>query len=205
MAGMYRVRTTLAGWQGAPGLLTTYHRASAVPTDAEATVAATRVRAALAVVAPLFAPAVTLQVQSQVDVIEDTNGALIGSQNGGAQAVVPGTAATGVGPAQLAAGLVLSTSQIVHGRRVKGRLFLSPLAAGNTQSVLPPVGVNTAINAFGVALLTASPSTAAQPLLVWSRPVPVGTPSVPVRLGVSAIALSSQVAPKWFSIRSRRD
>jgi hypothetical protein len=202
---MYRVRAVISGFQGGPGLSTTYHRASTIPTDAEAAVCAARVRGAWDVVKTILGAGVTVQVQSAVDVLEDAGGLLIGSQNGGAQLVVVGTGATGPAVAQVAAGLILNTNTIVHGRRLRGRLFISPLTASFTNTLTPAVPIQTAVNAMGVALLTAAPLAAAQPLVVWSRPVLHTTPTVPARLGSSAVATSSGTASKFFSIRSRRD
>lgn len=195
---IYRVRAVVNGWQGGPGLNTFYFDASGGPSGADAATVAGRVRGAFDVFKTMFHSSVTVQVQPQVDVLEELNGVLIGSFGIATPAVVTGTSANVTGAAEVAAGLVLDTGLVVDGRRLKGRAFLSPLQGPILATVLPPAGLVTAVNAFGVAVATATPPAATAPLVVWRRP----TPSV---AGLIRPVLTASCAPKWFALRSRRD
>lgn len=203
MTLLYRCRATLQGWQGAPGLLTTYHRCPAPPTLAGAQAASDRVRGALDVVKTLFPSSWNATMQAAVDVIDDSDGSLDATFGTTPLAVVSGTLAGTFGPPQVMAGLSLATGVVVDGKRLRGRINLGPLHTSFTQSLTPPAGVITAVNAFGVALLTAAPPAASAPLMVWHRPKKDPVTGAIVRLGSSSEALSSQTAQKWFTLRSR--
>jgi len=109
---------------------------------------------------------------------------------------VVGTGAS-AGPAQVAGGLVLDTGLVVAGKRIKGRLFISPL--GNTQAnaVIVPAGTITALTAMGTALIGATPPLT-NPMVIWTRPK-LGA------VGSERTVLTAVGAAKYFSIRSRRD
>jgi hypothetical protein len=201
---MYRVRTVLQGWQGAPGLSTCYFGAPGGANGTDALAAANRVRGSWDVVKTIMGSGLTMQVLGQVDIIDPVAGALQGSLAVTQPAVVTGTCGTGAGPAALAGGLQLHTADVVRGRRVIGRLFIGPLCATNTGNVVPPAGVGTAIAAMGVALVTVSPP-ATPPLRVWSRPVFDKVTHALIHGGANFDVLTSSAATKYFTIRSRRD
>ena len=157
MGELYRVRATMTGWTGSPGLYTAYFDASAGISPSNAATVAGRVRGAWDVYKSVLATVQTVQVQSTVDVLDDESGALVGSVTVAPPALVIGTAATAfVGPAQVMGPLILDTGFIVDGRRLRGRQNLGPVAATQTNFDVPPTGLKTAINAFGVALIEPS-------------------------------------------------
>lgn len=195
---LYRVRATLSGFQGGPGLYTAYFRVDGSSNAADAAVCAERVRGAWDVVKTVVMPTCTIQVQSVVDVIGVEDGALNKRIGIAPPASVTGTGASASAPVEVAAGLVLSTGDVFDRRVLAGRSFISPLAVAAQNGVNPPVGTKTAVNAFGVALIGAAPPLASVPAVVWRRPAPG-------RNGVASEILSATVAPKWFVLRSRRD
>lgn len=203
VANIYRVRTVLSGWQGGPGLATHYFETGVTNNATDALVAAARVRGAWDVVKGVFAGTTTMQVQGQVDVLDCQNGALVGSFGVTPPAVVTGTGAGVTGPAEVAGGLIYSASVVINGRRLVGRTNISPLRAGETATVSPSAGLNSGIDAMGVALLTISPP-ASIPLVVWHRPTRL-TPTSPLANGAEYPALTSTHAGKFFALRSRRD
>jgi hypothetical protein len=187
---------------GGPGLSTTYHLGSATPTLVEAQAAADRVRASWDVVKSILPPSVSITAQGAVDVLDETNGDLAATFGVVVPATVTGTAGTTTGPPQVQAGLILNTSTVVDNHRLRGRLNIGPISSGNTNSPVPGAGVNTAVAAMGVALVTVSPPAATAPVAVWHRPVVSDTGTV-TRTGSAFAVTSSQAAAKWFTLRSR--
>lgn len=197
MANLHRVRISWTGYPGSPGLSTFFFRAAAPPTLADAQTVADRCRAALLVLAPLIPNTVTMTVQSVVDTINDERGTLDSSFGVTPPAPVAGSNVAALGATFVAAGLELNTGTIVAGRRLRGRSFISPLPVAFAGLQAPNSSVLTTVQAYGVALVGASPPLAL-PLTVWSRPTAT-------RLGSSAQCTSTSVAPGWFVLRSRRD
>lgn len=195
---IYRIRAVISGWQGGPGLFTAYYDATGGPSAGDAATCAGRVRGAWDVFKTVLGTGTTIQVSPQVDVLDQLNGQLVSSFGIATPAVVTGTAATALGPAEVAAGLVLDTGTVINGRRLKGRNFLNPLIATQTSALTPPTSLVTAVNAFGVALITATPPAATAPHVVWRRPK-LGN------AGVIRPTLTAVISPKWFVLRSRRD
>lgn len=200
---MYRVRSVLSGWQGGPGLSTCYFSTGGSANSGDALTAANRVRGAWDVVKGLLPSSVTVNVQGQVDVIDPTDGELQTSYGVTPPATVTGTGVGVVGPPQVAGGLELFTNDVADRRRIKGRLFISPLVSAQTVSVVPSAGLNSAVDAMGVALVTVSPP-ATPPLCVWHRPKFTTTlPHTLIRAGSQFNVMSSGHATKFFTLRSR--
>jgi hypothetical protein len=198
VTSVYRCRGILTGWQGAPGLTTAYFDTKAVATAADALTALTRYRGAWDVVKSQLAATITWTPQPAVDVLDVPTGTLVAGFSVIPPAVVVGTGAGVPGAAQVQAGLILDTQGVVNGKRLRGHMDVGPLVAAALGTVLPPAGVNTAIDAMGVALITVTPPAAVAPLVVWSRPR-VG------HAGAALPVLATTHAQKWFSLRSRRD
>jgi len=193
---IYRIRATITGVGGLPGLSTCYFDEPVGPDVGRATTCAGRVRGGWDVVKSSLAAGVTVQVQPAIDVLDETTGNLEGSLTIATPALVTSTGAN-VGATQVAGGLVFSTGGIVNNRRVRGRLFISPLSQASMAGVTPPAGLGANLDAMGVALLTVSPP-AANPLVIWHRPSsPTATD------GSSHPALGSIHATKYFTLRSR--
>jgi len=164
----------------------------------DAATCAGRVRGAWDVVKTILPGSLNVDVQPVVDVLDELNGSLINSFAITPPARVTGTGVSSAAPVEVAGGLVLDTGTVVNGRRLRGRLFISPLAQAAQQGVTPPAGTITAINAMGVALIGATPPFATAPCVVWRRP----TTST---AGLTRNVISATIAGKWFVLRSRRD
>lgn len=194
---MYRVRTQISGWQGGPGLQTSYFDDAGLANGADALAAVNRVRGAWDVVKSILPSTVTAQTLGQVDVIDVPSGGLTNSLGVTQPAIVVGTGGAVPGPAQVAGGIQLLTQTFISGRRLRGHINISPLQQASVNILAPSVGTMNALAAMGVALVTISPP-AVPPLVVWRRPIPG-------RAGGMGAVTTSAAATKWFSLRSRRD
>lgn len=200
MATMTRVKARWSGFNGAPGWTNFFFRefSSAEPTVAEANLAAGRVHAFFQNVAPALPPSVTVQVQNDVELIEETNGQLQNVHSVDPRAVIAGTNATTTysGPT----GMVVTwrTGSIKNGRRVRGRTFLVPCSNGIYESngTINSDILTTVQNAAN-ALLT---EPASPDLGIWTRP------SSPAATDGAWFDVSGATIPDMASIlRSRRD
>jgi hypothetical protein len=157
------------------------------------------------VVKSILHSSMTVSMQASVDLIDEVDGALVGSFGTVPLANVVGTGPTSQGPPQVMAGLVLNTSQIVAGRRLKGHLNIGPLSSGQSNQPTPNAGTVTAVNAMGVALVTVSPPATTAPLVVWHRPKRNKATHALISPGLAADVTSSSCALRFFTLRSRRD
>ena len=199
MATMYRVRARWDYGTGGPGLSTFYFLSTGgSPNAADAATVAGRVRGAFDVAKTLLSSSTAIIVSPQVDLIADVSGDLLGGFSITPPAVVSGTVAGTTGPSEVMAGLQLLTANVVNGRRVRGRSFFGPVSGTLTGFPTPQAGIATALQAFGVALITATPPAAVAPAVVWSRPKPA-------QVGSNHLITGTAVAPGWFALRSRRD
>jgi hypothetical protein len=150
-----------------------------------------------------FATGVTADINNQVDVLDAFNGELLTTFVGAAPTpVTVSSAGVPYAPAN-AILLKYKTSGIVHGHAVKGRTFISPIAAGMISSGVVVSGAITGLPSLAGALITGS---ANEPrLAIWSRPVKVAKATVPVRDGSAHLVTSSSVPAKVAVLRSRRD
>jgi hypothetical protein len=192
-----RVRTTLTYGSGGPGLHTVYWRpGTAGGVTADASDAIARVRAFWQGIRLAFATTMTMDVQTDVALIEDTSGDLVGNLSGVAAAQVIGAAAGGVGPLASMALARLRTGLVVNRRALKGRWFLGPISvsAQGTGGALSS-GQVTAIDAAGLAMLSGG-ATASFPV-VWHRPGD--------NPGVSSAITAVSTWSNLSVLRSRRD
>lgn len=196
---MLRVRTVLSGWQGAPGLGTNYFlpgTTGGVPADAVD--ACGRVRAYWVAMAAMFPTSMGFQVSGAVDLIEDTNGFLVGGLAGGSPAGSSGSAAVAYAPLSSMVLLRMQTAAIRRNRRVAGRVFLGPVVQSmGTAAGVPTAAAGTAALAGAAAL--GSGATATHPV-VWHRP----DGSLP-GTGEAISITGYQVGPEFAVLRSRRD
>lgn len=192
-----RVRTTLTYGSGGPGLATHYFRpgtAGGVSADALDVVA--RVRAFWAAVASAYTNASTFQVQSDVALIEDTSGGLVGTLAGGTPAAVVGASATGIAPIASMALLRARTNVVVNNRLLRGRQYMGPIRIGAvTTTGQLATGEQTTITSAANAMITPA-STTSFPV-VWHRPGTTG--------GISAAVVSYAAWNELAVLRSRRD
>lgn len=196
---MYRVRTITAGYAGAPGYTTHYFRpsdedAGAVTSDQAAGCAA-RVLDAWQASHALYPTAFSFDVQNVVDVIQDTDGALVTSFGVTTGGLDLGTSGAGFGP--LAAGIVVSwlTDNIANGHRVRGRTFLVPVAAGGDTNGTPTATELSLAAAFAAGTF---PGDTAQPQqVVWHRPKGAAA-------GLACDITAATVKDTFAVLRSRR-
>lgn len=139
---------------------------------------------------------VSIQVQQEAAIIEETTGELLDYR----QATDPAGAwtgdATGGYSAPSGASITWNTSGIARGRRLRGRTFIVPLAnsAYEDNGTLTSGAINSMTNA-GNQLLDSSEGATA---VIWSRP----------RGGSGGVAFpinGFRVADKAAVLRSRRD
>jgi hypothetical protein len=198
MANIARVRVTLTGFIGGPGVSTFYALDGA------------------ALIAPLrafydawrndFPADVRTQVESAGDMIDPATGALTGSWVG-----TPVSPSSGSSGAVYAApvGLLVKwlTATVADRSRVKGRTFMVPIVNTDFGSDGQPSPAALDARRLDAAAFV----TAASPnLVVWHRPF-AGSPSVgnrparPAHAGSVAIVVGSDISAKAAVLRSRRD
>lgn len=194
---MMRVRATGSGWDGAPGLMTWYFTGSTSDLPG-ASACVDSVRSALQALTGFWNTSTSWQVHNEVDELNPATGQVTATWVfTGGNAAIAGADTGGKGATATAALVRLTTDTFIAGRRVRGRTFISPLAASAVAGTgLIAAGNLAAVTAYGAALLTYS--TVRGYFAVWHRP----------KLGVGGSA--AQVvgvagSSKPAVLRSRRD
>ena len=203
MTAMLKVKARWHGFTGSPGYSNFFFRewsdGSWAPTTAEATAAAGKVRTFFDAVKGIFPPVVNIQVESDVEIIEDTNGSLVNVLTAATQTGVVGTNVNTGYSAPTGAVVNWLTGGVRNGRRVRGRTFLVPISAGafETNGSLGNSWITT-IQTAGNAMMAADP--AAPDFGVYSRPSVKGATD-----GAFQIATGTRVPDMAAVLRSRRD
>jgi hypothetical protein len=141
----------------------------------------------------LFPSAVSWNVPSSGDVIDEVSGLITGAWLGGTAASVSGTGIT-----SYAAGtgcyVRWQTAGIANGRRVKGRTFLVPLLGAQYQTDGTIIDASlTTINSAATALANSGK------MRIWHRPTNRGTNNG------AAFSVTAAIGPdRVTSLRSRR-
>jgi len=202
---VYRVRAVSAGWPGAPGLNTFYFDLAGeggLGSSTTAAECAARVHSAFSAIVDIWPAEWTCQVDSAVDVINTDNGDLEFSYPFASPALITGTRSEGFGPEAAMVCLNWHTSGIVDGRRVRGRVFLGPLAPRTDHNGTPDATVLSRVNSFAGIIETVPMD--GNPPTVWSRRRPAST-GHPTGLGGSShIVLGHSVRDTYAVLRSRR-
>ena len=197
MADMMRIRATLLGFVGAPGLATFYFVGSTPTTAAEALEASTRVRAYFESFKARYPSTCSVQYSTQVDLLDPSTGRL----TGGLSVALPVTTVGAGAGSYLSPGISLlgqmATTSIINGRRVRGHTNMTPILASDSTATGTPqlaaIGaLNTAIALLGTTIVT--------PIVhvVWHRPKNFA--------GGAAVAVTSySTLAKFAVLRSRRD
>jgi hypothetical protein len=197
MADIMRIRSVIAGTQGTPGLSTLYAVGSlATPVAADALDMVGRVRAFWNAIITLLPTLTTVNVQSQVDLLDVATGALVGGLAPAAPATVTGTGGSAL-PFAAAALLVGNTGIVINGRRLQGRTFISPLAATTNNAGNFGNAQQTTLTNAANAMLTGSSSSFP---VVWHRPKAPGPAG-----GVGVAVLTYTARTPYAILRSRRD
>lgn len=198
MANMSRVRTSLTGFAGAPGVSTMYFLGTAPPVF--------NVHSFWLAIKAFLPADVRVSVESAGDVIESTTGVLSGSWVGDPQADVQGTGPNGYSAASGAL-VRWETSLVADGHRVRGRTFIVPLD-GASYNLIGSIQADTltVLRSAGTALATDTASS----FVVWHRPfagsAAVGTrPARAAHAGLAVPVSGSTVPNEAVVLRSRRD
>lgn len=128
--------------------------------------------------------------------VEATTGALTGAFAGTDPGSVTGSGAGDGLPLQTQGLVRFSTSTVIGGRRVRGRLFIpGPIESDNTAAGNPSSTYTTDITVAAATILAAG-ATASEPV-IWHRPTGGSGGASPLITGVSG-------ATTWSVLRSRR-
>ena len=195
MASMYRVRSVWSGFSGAPGY-TNHYFGTTDPLLAGASLACADVRAFWNAIASQFPDDVQINVETAVQIVEDSTGVVEDELTAAATAAVNGSG-SGSYAAPVGASVEWRSSDFVNGRRVKGRTYLVPLlgSAFETDGTLSGTPLSS-IQAAASGLVAAASN-----MVVWHRPTDPGTSSD----GSLHLVATANVSDRAAVLRSRRD
>ena len=191
MASMTRIRCTWAGLPGGSGLSQFYWA-----TGIDGLAHQVAVKTFWDSIKDSLPSTATITTPTLLDVLEESNGQLQSSSSVGTQ----GTA-TGVGGAASSApsGAWINwfTSDVIDGKRVRGRTFIVPLQSNQYDNDGSLVGACiTRLQNAANALL----ATSGNQFCVWHRPTAPGATD-----GKACLITAAQVKDKVGILRSRRD
>lgn len=201
MAPILRVKARWSGFQGSPGYSIFHFKDFAAETyvQTDATAVVNKTRAFFLAVAGLLPAVVSVDVQTDVELIDHDSGDLIDVLNANPVATVTG-GASGTAPYAAASGAVVSwrTTQVRNGRRIRGRTFLVPLssAAFESNGTLTS-GALTSLGIAGQGMITPGDGP---DFGVYARP-----PAGGVGAGEFAQAMGFTAPDIGAVLRSRRD
>lgn len=213
MPSMLRVKMQWSGFQGGPGTTSFYFRdfgggGEWNPSNVEAAAAATRVQTFADALKTYIVAGSSLQVLSDVEEVESTNGNLVDVWNGGAQAPIASMNSAGGYSAASGAVINWKTGVVRRNRRIQGRTFLVPLGPNvyENNGTLLTAAVN-ALTAAGTALIDGAGTP---DLGVWARPTRVKDANgnytgETLPDGEWALVSSLRVPDMAAVLRSRRD
>jgi phage FluMu protein gp41 len=192
-----RVRTVLSGWTGGPGLQTFYFNVVDPDTAAvQDCVDGVRVWW-LTYASVLLYNGASALTDPEVDVIDHTTGQVTDTIVCSAPLVVTGNGGTSLTSPALAGLVRLRTNGFIAGRRVQGKIFVSPMASNSVEASGLMVEARRVIFEEGMETLKSQTSLSGYPV-VWSRP----------RVGLAGsmhAITSSSAAAKIAVLKSRRD
>lgn len=199
MAPILKVKIKWSGFAGAPGYTNLFFDdATGPPTQTTADNAKLKAGNFCSYINSLLPIETSVQVQTDVEVIEETNGEMVNVFNVATHTPVQGTAPSA--PYSAASGACISwrTAGVRNGRRVRGRTFLVPLAnsayqSDGTLSSSAITSLTTNLNSF---LSTSGPATFG----VYCRPT-----SKEATDGIFHATLGFTVPDRVAVLRSRRD
>jgi hypothetical protein len=199
------IRTSWLGTSGGPGLtqlaINRSETDQVVLTTTEAQDAVNAVRAFWDAIKANMPNELTFTVSPVVDQYDYATGDLVASVSAPTPPV--SVLGTDTGSYSMASGakLILNTTKILDGRRVRGGIYLVPMAGlqtTNTGTVASTARTtfNTAANTMRTSL-----NTAGLTLMVWSRPTSPGPSTDGALSAVTGVETSEKVA----ILRGRRD
>lgn len=205
MAGILKVKARWSGFNGSPGWTNFYFRdfADSEPTQQQAVDAVARTNTFFTAIKDKFTTAVSIAIQNDVEIVEESTGDLKNVLTVTAPAAIVGsnTIATFSG----ASGAVVTwrTGSVHGGRRVRGRTFLVPTSTALYQNdgTLDPAhrtGIQTAADALA--------SGAGSPDLgIWARPKKNPDTGAITSPGAWYAVTGATVPDLAAILRSRRD
>lgn len=131
MTNLARVRVGLTGWEGAPGVNTlTFSEGTGVGWEDNIIDAMlTEVHTAFSGFKGSMAQGVTCTVSPEVAIFDAANGQIVDVKVSTADLPpISNTQSVGSAPTAVAANITLMTDRFINGRRLRGRLYISPLA-----------------------------------------------------------------------------
>lgn len=204
MAPILRVKALWSGFNGAPGYSVFHFRdfttgEDGFPVEADALSAAQRVTTFFDTFKGYLPRVVTVRVEPELELIEESNGQMIDIVSITSPAAVTGGALAAT-TYSAASGAVVNwrTQGVRNGRRVRGRTFVVPLASDAYESN-GTLGTNalTQLRTAADALVNGAGSP---DLGVWARPTAPGASD-----GNWFVANSAFVPDMAAVLRSRRD
>lgn len=204
MTALLRVKTRWSGFSGGPGYTNLHFRGLGTGEGgggsydvAAANNAINRVNAFMGGIRTLLPSVVRVEVQSEVEVLEDTTGELLGTL-AGTDAPEHAGSATGGYSGPVGAVVNWRTGGIRRGRRVRGRTFLVPLASAafGASGTLLSTAQTTITNSAENMYLPAD----SLDLMVYARPT-----SADATDGNAFVVSSFNVPTLAAVLRSRRD
>jgi hypothetical protein len=192
---LMRVTTRWSGFTGAPGY-SVMHFSAFEATAAAAQDAVDAVRVFFDSVKGHLPSIVSLQVLSDVEIVQEDNGQLLDIVTAPVAPLVVNGSVAGAYSAPSGAVIHWLTNTVSNGRRVRGRTFLVPLANSQYEAngTLLATTVTSITNA-AVALINDLDTA----LVVYGRPSPNGVD------GFIAAASGARVPDMACVLRSRRD
>jgi hypothetical protein len=197
MPDIHRYRVALTGWNGAPGVNTLYIRFEAIPFIEDVQGVADLIRTSYESLKDYYAQGVQIQVEPEVQVIDSATGTLVSGE-----AIVPGAAITAAATASLSRATMmlarLNTDKVIEGRRLRGRIYLGPVAnsamsSDGSISAAARTAISTAFNGLVGAVGEGR-------LVVWHRPSGEGASD-----GDYGEVQTVSAKPLPAVLRSRRD
>lgn len=203
MVTMLKVKARWHGFTGGPGYSNFFFREFSTgqwaPTATEATQAVDRTKAFFQQIGGLMPPVVNVQVESECEVIEDTDGSLVDVVQAASTNNVAGSSSNSNYSAATGAVVSWGTGSVRNGRRVRGRTFLVPLSSAvfDSNGTLTQPAVDNISTAATNMVSGANPGP---DFGIYCRPTsPVATD------GAWFVATSSRVPDMGAILRSRRD
>lgn len=193
---MQRIRATIQGFSGAPGVITLYTLTS-LPEDAtSAQLCADRLGDALTAGNGLYAQGVSFVSDTFVDTIDPATGTITASDSITPWTVTSSSTAS-TAPPMVQGCITWKTNDVVAGRRVAGRTFIGPVALDMLQNDgTPSSTAMTKLEAIGAAWQ--DNGTTDVYAAVWHRPVSGAG-------GSDHEITAHSIRDKWAVLRSRRD
>lgn len=201
-----KIVTTWQGTSGGPGITQNYVVATGqtLITAAQAQSAVNAMRTFWDATKAYMPDEILLTVQPTIDMYDHGNGTLTNTVTAAsAPTTVTGTSITAY---SMAAGakMNLQTASINNGRRVRGTIFIVPMASAGMSATGTIAGsTRTALNTAGASLM-ASLGTAGLQLLVWGRPLKDAAGTI-TRQGTQNIVTAIDTAEKTAILKGRRD